>query len=122
MFIAVARSTVGVSLELLKAAVACRLSIASHVVPGYPPAPPCPLSWHRLVQTRRPHVSALLVLFWKHGFGDSNPIENVVESFVQAAGRVNMGVKEGILAPWASRAKFQRSLSHLEPLGGMCLY
>ena len=31
--------------------------------------------------------------FWNHRFCDPNPIENVVCGFVQAAGRVHMGVK-----------------------------
>ena len=31
--------------------------------------------------------------FLNHRFCGSNPIENVVFSFVQSAGRVNMGVK-----------------------------
>ena len=34
-----------------------------------------------------------LGFFWNHRFCGSNPIENVVCRFVQAAGRVNMGVK-----------------------------
>ena len=44
-------------------------------------------------QTRRPRVSALLVLFLNRRFCGSDPIENVVYSFVQDAGRVNMGDK-----------------------------
>ena len=48
---------------------------------------------HVLERTRRPRVSALLGLVWNDRFGGSNPMENVVCSFVQAAGRVNTGVK-----------------------------
>ena len=59
------------------------------VDPMYPP-PPCAntgLSKHG------PRVSALLVLFLNRRFCGSDPIENVVYSFVQDAGRVNMGDK-----------------------------
>ena len=41
----------------------------------------------------RPRVSALLVLFFSCRFFGSDPIENVVYSFVQDARRVNMGDK-----------------------------
>ena len=52
-----------------------------------------PLSLHRVVQTRRPRVSALLGCFWSGRFCGSNPTENVGCRFVQAAGRVKMAGK-----------------------------
>ena len=54
---------------------------------------PSPFVQTRLVQTRPPHVSALLGLFWNHRFCGPNPVENVACAFVQAARRVTMGGK-----------------------------
>ena len=56
-------------------------------------APPIGGGRGLVVQTRRPHVSALLGLFWNHRFCGSNPIETVVCSVVRAAGGVCMGGK-----------------------------
>ena len=58
--------------------------------PWYNPPPLCS---HRSVQTRHVHVSALLGVFWNHRFCGSNPIDNVVCSVLQAAGRVHVGGK-----------------------------
>jgi hypothetical protein len=41
-------------------------------------------------------ATAFLGFFWNDRFCSSNPIENVVRSFVQAAGRVNMDVKVSV--------------------------
>ena len=57
-----------------------------------PPPPPCVLTW------ACPNAATLCfrifgLFFLNHRFCDSNPIENMVCLFVQAAGRVIMGVK-----------------------------
>ena len=60
------------------------------IVAGRASAPPPPLV---SVQKWRPRVSALLGFHWNQRVGGSNPMENQLCSFVQAAGKVNMGVK-----------------------------
>ena len=56
-------------------------------------APKWPWATHRTGTIPRPHVSALLGFFLE--LCGSSPIENVVCSFVQAAGRVYMGKRVG---------------------------
>ena len=55
--------------------------------------PPPPLALKRACPNTETRVSALLLLFLNRRFCGSDPIENVVYSLVQDAGRVDMGDK-----------------------------
>ena len=54
------------------------------------PPPLCPNTG--LCKHGDPVFPLFWAFFWNHRFCGCNPFENVVCSFVQAAGRVNMGV------------------------------